>query len=84
MATNSFVEILFLYSGSFFVDFNSIVPNQENLSDLFSSKNMDVFAGVGIRLGLQNIYKTVIRADMSINPANGEFSSIILGLGQFF
>ena len=67
-----------------FVDINSIVPSQQKISDLFSSTNMDLFLGAGIRLGLQNIYKTIVRCDLSFEPSSGKFSSIIFGLGQFF
>jgi outer membrane protein assembly factor BamA len=67
-----------------FADISSIVPSHEILSDIFKSRNIDLFVGAGLRLGLPNIYKTIVRIDISFDPSENNFSSIIFGLGQFF
>ena len=67
-----------------FIDMSTINPSGASFGSLFDSDNIDIFGGFGIRFGLPQVYKTVIRLDWSFGISQASSGNLVFGLGQFF
>ena len=55
-----------------------------NFSDLFSSKNIKVYPGFGLRLIHKKIYNAIFRIDYGYGITKNANNGIVFGVGQYF
>lgn len=67
-----------------FTDFGTIRPPGESISHLFNPKNIETYAGIGLRFHSNKIYKTIIRLDYGIKISQEYRGGLSFGIGQFF
>jgi hypothetical protein len=70
--------------GNLFVDAGTWRSPGGNLEDLFSSKNIKVYPGFGIRFIHKKIYNAVFRIDYGYGITKNANNGIVFGIGQYF
>lgn len=67
-----------------FVDYGSLRSAGDKFDQFFEKSENNIFTGVGIRVHLNVLYKTCVRVDYSVSPANPSQQGFTFGFGQFF
>ncbi|MFK8037995.1 MAG: POTRA domain-containing protein [Crocinitomicaceae bacterium] len=67
-----------------FADLGSIRPPAESINHLFNPEYTKTFAGVGIRIHSNKIYKAIFRIDYGIQLGKEFRGGLSFGIGQFF
>jgi len=74
----------FNFQGITFLDAGSIRPPGENWTMLFDPAKTRAFAGLGIRLYSNKVYKAVFRLDYGIEISSEFVGGFSFGMGHFF
>jgi outer membrane protein assembly factor BamA len=74
---------VFALQGAVFADYGTLREPGKNLGTFFNGPQ-HIYTGGGIRFNLKVWYKTCIRVDYSVNPADPTSHGISFGFGQFF
>ncbi|MEK9613561.1 MAG: outer membrane protein assembly factor, partial [Flavobacteriaceae bacterium] len=70
--------------GNGFIDSSWILPAGGFINDFFSTKNHNLYSGIGIRIIHKFIHTAILRLDYGFSLNNGRSKGLVFGIGQYF